>query len=127
MPPSTDKFKSAFVKVSKGKPSDQIGHQGKTLFVSSNPDIKEKFLPSNICGCDITDIEPVFKERWQIYDLPPAKLVVTEYQQYVRQCLRYQAKIVVTFPASVNNHVQLGTSVLVLCSLLSSGFHLFKS
>jgi transposase len=128
LPPSTDKFKAkpAFVKVSKGKPGGQLGHHGKTLSISSNPDIIEKLLPSNICncGCDITNIEPVFKERRQVYDLPAAKLIVTEYQQYVRQCPCCQAKIAGAFPSSVNNHVQYGNGVMALCSLLSSGFHL---
>ena len=72
LPPSSDKFKAkpAFVKVSKGKPGGQEGHQGKTLSISYNPDIIEKLLPSNICNCgfNITDIEPVFKERRQVYD-----------------------------------------------------------
>ena len=41
LPPSSDKFKAkpAFVKVSKGKPGGQVGHQGKTLSVSATPDI----------------------------------------------------------------------------------------
>lgn len=128
LPPSSDKFKAkpAFVKISKGKPGGQVGHQGKTLSISFNPDIIEKLLPSNICNCgyDITNITPVFKERRQVYDLPPAKLIVTEYQQYVRQCPCCQAKIAATFPVSVNNHVQYGNGVMALCSLLSNGFHL---
>jgi hypothetical protein len=42
----------------------------------------------------------------------------------VLQCPCSQAKIAGTFLASANNHVQYGTGVRALCSLLISGFHL---
>ncbi len=39
------------------------------------------------CGANFSDAEAVLSEVSQCIDFPPARLVVTEFHQYVKRCL----------------------------------------
>jgi transposase len=128
LPPSKDlyKIKPALPKSVKGKQGGQLGHKGKTLLQVVNPDKIEVLAVATHCpcGCELGQVTSILLQKRQVFDLPVAKLEVTEYQQYGKVCPKCKLQSKSSFPTQISNTVQYGTSVLALCNLLSSSFHL---
>ncbi|MES2732849.1 MAG: IS66 family transposase [Bacteroidota bacterium] len=127
-PPSSDRFKAkpAFPKSQDRLKGGQLGHPGKTLEMSACPDQIVTLLPPAQCPCgaSLHTVPVILQERRQVVDFPSPTLLVTEYQQYGCCCPSCQAKVTGVFPVGLSNHVQYGSGVLALCTLLSTSFHL---
>lgn len=127
-PPSKDiyKIKPALPKLSKGKQGGQLGHKGRTLWQSINPDEVIELVTPTICSCghDVSGVAAKLQQKRQVFDLPKVKLYVKEYRQYSRQCPCCKNRLETDFPSQVSQPVQYGSGVMALCNLLSTSFHL---
>jgi transposase len=130
LPPSQDKIKNklkpALPKSKKGKKGGQEGHKGKTLKMSSCPQIIEACLPGLVCKCGASLEREVLelKAVRQVFDLLSLELEVKQYEQYGCQCKSCGQTHLGAFPAQVSSNVQYGNQVLAFCSLLSNDFNL---
>ena len=116
LPPSSDRFvrqPKSLRKKSGKKPGGQQGHQGSTLQMSPQPDevIRQKVPWCQHCQQDLQAVAPSAIERRQGVDIPPARLVVREYQAEQKQCPRCQQITVASFPKEVRAPVQYGASI----------------
>src|SRR5258708_20600259 len=103
-PPSSDglarKTKSLRKRSGK-KPGGQLGHRGETLRLVAIPDVVVEQRPAVCAGCQgplKADAPVVLRERRQVQDLPPLRLVVREYQALHVQCPACQSVTAGTFP-----------------------------
>jgi transposase len=124
-PPSSDglKRKPASLREKSGKPSGgQKGHAGKTLEFCDAPDERIVHAPSHCdrCGVELSEGETVGTERRQVFDLPPMKLHVTEYQAESRQCPCCGTINRGIFPEGMTHPVQYGAGVKALLVYLQS-------
>src|SRR5262249_23954640 len=85
-PPSSDgvrrKPKSLRLRSGK-KPGGQLGHRGETLHLVATPEAVVAHRPVVCAHCHAplaADAPVVLRERRQVQDLPPLRLVVTEHQ-----------------------------------------------
>ncbi len=93
------------------KPSGgQIGHPGHALQRVAEPDERITLHPLTCqhCGEDLSETTGVVVERRQIFEMPPARLHVTEYVQARVSCLHCQHETTSTFPAEVSSLAQYG-------------------
>lgn len=117
MPPSGDfRRKTRSLRISSGlKPGGQPGHKGSTLERTDNPDHIELLVPQfcGICAQILDSQKAQLIERRQVSDLPPIKVVTTEYAQYaiLCDCGHFQ---VASFPEGVDNHIQYGPNISAL-------------
>ena len=84
------------------KPGGQIGHRGETLKLVATPDAVVEHRPTICTGCQapLSAAAPVvLRERRQVYELPPVRLVVNEHQALHVRCLACQAVSVGPFSA----------------------------
>ncbi|MGB3795363.1 MAG: IS66 family transposase, partial [Alteraurantiacibacter sp.] len=105
----------------------QRGHQGKTLAQVNEPDEIVLHMPEN-CDCcgrvfaasDLGDVKIVQKR--QVFDLPPAQLVVTEHQLGSLSCCGVEQWG--RFPNEVTASVQYGSGVNAVVTMLSVDYRL---
>jgi len=140
-PPSSDKGnftnppKPKSLRARSGrKPGGQEGHKGSTLEQSAEPDhvVEHRFSPGDTCpGCSAElgaggsggvpgtgDCE-----KRQVFELPPARVEVTEHRAQRRRCPACGRKVVAAFPAGVSAPVQYGPN-LRACALYLGGYQL---
>jgi transposase len=123
-PPSSDglarKTKSLRRRSGK-KPGGQIGHRGETLRLVTTPDTVVHHRPVICSGCQapLSAEAPVaLRERRQVQELPPVRLLVTEHQALHVRCPACQAVTVAPFPAAVPSRVQYGPRLRALAVYL---------
>jgi transposase len=129
-PPSSDGYKKIIVKpaFTKGKNSShggQKGHEGKTLRQVEVPDITE-FCKPDICSCGhgFTADELELVEKRQVFELPPPRLEISEYQIFKGKrpvCGEEQKGIA---PQGINASAQYGNNAKALAVLLNVHYRL---
>lgn len=123
-PPSSDglRRKTKSLRTPSGKkPGGQLGHQGETLRLQATPDEVVEHRPSHCAHCQapLDAAAPVpMRERRQVQDLPPGRLVVTEHQALHVRCPACQQVSVGTFPAEAPSRAQYGPHVRALAVYL---------
>src|SRR5215831_19045809 len=91
-PPSSDglRRKTKSLRQQSGKkPGGQLGHRGETLRLQATPDVVVEQRPAVCRHCQVAldaDALVLVRERRQLQDLPPQRLVVTEHQALQVQC-----------------------------------------
>jgi transposase len=123
-PPSSDglarKTKSLRRRSDK-KPGGQIGHRGETLRLVAVPDAVVEHRPARCGTCQRslpTAAPVVVRERHQVHEVPPVRLVVTEHQALHVRCPACQAVTAAAFPAEVPSRVQYGPRLRALAVYL---------
>jgi len=123
-PPSSDfpKLpKTQSLRESSGKkPGGQIGHDGTTLRMVSDPDVIQTHCPSfcTCCGENLSTIPAIFIGKRQVIDIPPILPIVTEHQIFNKCCKCGQLNQA-SFPMGVNTPVSYGENVQALTAYLS--------
>jgi transposase len=118
-PPSSDGLgrKTRSLRRKSGKPSGgQLGHRGETLRLQSQPDEVVEHRPA-VCAACQTPLDGelvVLRERRQVQELPPLRLVVREHQAAHVRCPACQAVTVGTFPAEAPSRAQYGPRLRAL-------------
>jgi transposase len=125
-PPSSDSFvrsskKRSLRKVSGKKPGGQAGHLGQALRQVAEPDQVINHLAPTCRHCQ-TSLEAVapatqFEAR-QVFELPTARLVVSEHRVYTRCCPACQKPNRGEFPQTVRQWVQYGPAFRALAVYL---------
>jgi transposase len=132
-PPSSDGLRKqpAFPRKPGKKRGGQIGHKGKKLDFTSNPDAIEQLYPdlSDRCSCGLKlskldKTKALLSEIRQEFDLPEPKLFVTEYQRMRLTCSCCGIAHYGKFPEHIRASTQYGAGVKSLTVLLNSGFAL---
>jgi transposase len=108
-PPSSDGprapvRKTQSLRGKSGKASGgQPGHPGHTLEMVSQPDAILRLDPPvcQYCQQDLAAVASTRAERAQVWDVPPLRLQVTEYQAQVKVCPCCQRETRAAFPAGV--------------------------
>jgi transposase len=126
-PPSSDglarkvnKTKSLRRKSGK-KPGGQLGHQGETLRLVATPDTVEEHRPAvcETCQAELgAEAEVVGRERRQVYELPPLRLVVHEHQALHLRCPQCHQVGVGAFPIEASSRAQYGPRLRALAIYL---------
>ena len=124
MPPSRDENRplrtSSLRKKSGRKAGGQLGHEGKTLEMTDNPDeiIEHRpcFCPE--CGKDVSSLQFELYGKRQVIDIPVIKHIVTEHRVYRCRCTC--GNIVESdFPVGVDAPVRYGKNIETLVGYLS--------
>jgi transposase len=116
-PPSTDGYSKpapkSLRKRHQKKSGGQAGHPGNTLKAVKNPDIIELHQVNECHNCqqDLSEVVPSEHETRQVFDLPKAKLIVTEHQAEIKVCTHCGIKNKADFPIGVNQAVQYGSEI----------------
>ncbi|MEM1281929.1 MAG: IS66 family transposase [Chlamydiota bacterium] len=98
----------------------QAGHKGDTLEMVEQPDEIKQLRPQRCaCGKRLLRQDMEVNARRQIFDIPPPKLEVVEYQQMSCCCPDCGAVNVGEFPSGVSAPVQYGHGVQAVVNLLS--------
>jgi len=122
-PPSTDVFIKPKSQRKKGERpvGGQKGHPGHTLEMVDNPEktVLCKATKCAGCGASLEDVPVIDLERRQVCDIPPLKVVVTEYQSEHKQCPDCGCDNQGKFPDDVQYPVQYGQTVKILMVYLS--------
>jgi transposase len=129
-PPSSDGYKKRNIKpaFSKNKNSNQggqKGHEGKTLRQVESPD-KIEFCSPGTCSCGhgFTKEELELAEKRQVFELPPPKLEITEYQIFKALCPVCGQEQKGVAPQGVNAPVQYGNNAKAFAVLLNVHYRL---
>ena len=130
-PPSSDGYakpkRKASVPRERGRrrPGHQPGAPGSHLHQVDNPDDTVIHRPSRCeeCGRSLADGAVVDRERRQVFDLPPVRLLVTEHQAEHRLC-RCGATTCGEFPVEVKAPAQYGSGVRAVATYLHVYQHL---
>src|SRR5258707_1167830 len=85
------------------KAGGQLGHRGETLRLVATPDAVVEHRPALCAHCQLPlhDAPVVLRERRQVHELPPVRLVVCEHQALHVRCVHCQQGGVGAFPAPV--------------------------
>ncbi len=121
-PPSSDGLarKTRSLRRRSGKKAGgQVGHRGETLHLVATPeaDAVVEQWPAICAGCQATldrDAPVVLRERRQVHELPPLRLVVREYQALHVRCPACLTVSVGTFPADAPSRAQYGPRLRAL-------------
>lgn len=122
-PPSSDglgrKTKSLRKKSGK-KPGGQLGHRGQTLRLVAMPDEVVEHRPPACAYCRAPlDAAPVVvRERRQVQELPPLRLLVHEHQALHVRCPACGEVSAGTFPTEVPSRAQYGPRMRALAVYL---------
>jgi transposase len=126
-PPSSDGYKkqTAIPKTVKGKQGGQVGHKGRNLRQTANPDTIVECKPEK-CSCGHIFINGDFDlaEKRQVFDLPQPKLEVTEYQIHKAECPKCGLIHRGIAPDGVNGPAQYGNKVKAYAVLLNVHYKL---
>lgn len=131
-PPASDspwlKPKPAFPRA-KGRPrGGKPGHSGDTLHMSPTPDHTHLLAPERCpCGHALEGLPVTVAERRQVYDLPPPRLEVTEYQRGRCACPACGRDVEAEFPEAVRAPVQYGDRAQALAVLLGTSYKLSQA
>jgi transposase len=123
-PPSSDglKRKTKSLRTPSGKKAGgQLGHRGETLRLVATPDVVVEHRPTVCAGCQrpLGETAPVVgRERRQVQDLPPVRLVVTEHQALRVRCLTCQQVSAGTVPPEAPSRAQYGPRLRALAVYL---------
>ncbi|CAA6809180.1 MAG: Transposase [uncultured Sulfurovum sp.] len=116
-PPSTDNgFKEKEAKNDKSTSKKRGGQKGRTsnnLKKSDNPDvieILESFTCSK-CHHNLLDVKVKSISKKQVFDIPPVKMKVTEFQQHNKVCPCCRTENKPHFPEGLNTYVQYGRRI----------------
>ena len=116
-PPSSDGYQKPAPKSLRKrhgrKSGGQTGHQGNTLRAVEKPD-EIKVHPIHVCKeCErsLEEVEIRHYEKRQVFDLPPVKIMVTEYRAEVKICPNCGMRNKADFPAGVTQPVQYGSKI----------------
>jgi transposase len=124
-PPSSDglRRKTKSLRQPSGKkPGGQLGHRGETLRLQATPDVVVEHRPTHCPQCQTpldTDAPVLVRERRQVQDLPPLRLVVTEHQALHVRCPACQQVSVGRFPAQAPSRAQYGPQLRALAVYLA--------
>ena len=103
------------------KPGGQLGHRGATLRLVASPDTVAEHRPAVCAGCQApleAAAAVVGRERRQVQDLPPVRLVVTEHQALQLRCPRCQVVTTGAFPPEAPSRAQYGPRLRALAVYL---------
>lgn len=102
-------------------PGGQPGHPGHTLAMVDNPTytITCKSTRCQQCGHDLSNIPVTSYERRQVFDIPPFKLEITEYQAEKKLCCCGHITTA-SFPQDAQAPVQYGINTQTLVSTLAA-------
>jgi transposase len=125
-PPASDglRRKPKSLRTPSGKKAGgQLGHRGQTLHLVATPDVVEEHRPPVCvhCQASLADAPVVLRERRQVHELPPLRLLVHEHQAAHIRCRACQRVTVGTFPAAVPSRVQYGPRLRALAVYLVQG------
>lgn len=125
-PPSSDGLRrktKSLRKPSGKKAGGQLGHPGQTLRLVGVPEVVEEHRPLACAHCQasLDDAPVVLRERRQVHELPPLRLLVHEHQAVHVRCPACQTVTVGTFPAAVPSRVQYGPRLGALAVYLVEG------
>ena len=128
-PPSSDglkKGKRKSLRRSGQRPrGGQRGHKGRTLMQVAEPDhvIVHRLTDCPHCQTELEAVAAQRHEKRQIFDIPPARIEVTEHQAEVKQCPGCGVCVKGEFPANVSQPTQYGLRLkAVACYLYSQQF-----
>ncbi|MHC1784175.1 MAG: DUF6444 domain-containing protein [Anaerolineaceae bacterium] len=113
-PPSSDGYNKPSPKSlrqrHKKKSCGQPGHTGKTLQMVSEPDRVEVYQVRRCrhCQTSLDQVDSESLEKRQVFDIPPVKMEVTEYQAEIKRCPQYGKRTKADFPAGVEQTVGYG-------------------
>jgi transposase len=116
LPPSSNRFvrkPKSLRKKSEKKAGGQPGHAGSTLQWSSTPD-EVTLQPVERCEACQQDLRAVAScggERRQVIDVPPARVIVQEYQAEHKQCPQCHHITVASFPKEAHAPLQYGPAI----------------
>lgn len=115
-PPSSDglkkKKRTRSQRRKSGKKSGgQKGHKGKTLEMTDNPDevINLSVNTCGYCGESLENHKPKDHKRRQVFEIPPIRVHVTEYQAEVKDCHNCGVENRADFPEGITHQVQYGS------------------
>lgn len=121
-PPSTDGLRKPALPAKKGgKRGGQAGHKGKTLKMVGQVDETIELKPEVCTACQQrlgADVDFLPESKRQVFELPPTRLHVYEYQRYSCTCGHCGHLNKADFPAGVAAPVQYGPRVKALVTLL---------
>ena len=102
-------------------PGGQPQHRGSTLKQSARPDHLITHAPEACpgCGVPLDEAEVIASARRQVFDLPPARVIVTEHRRETRRCPACGTHARGEFPASVRAPTQYGPRLLARAAYLN--------
>jgi transposase len=124
-PPSSDGLKrrtKSLRQPSGKKAGGQLGHRGETLHLVAQPEAVVEHRPAVCAYCQtpLPEEAPVVgRERRQVHELPPVRLVVREHQALHVRCPACQQITAAPFPAAVPSRAQYGPRLRALAVYLS--------
>jgi transposase len=131
-PPSSDGYNQgsprpkSLRKRSRRKSGGQPGHPGETLKMVEQPDVVKvhRVRTCQHCGRSLKRRRAIGHEKRQVYDLPKAKMQVTEHRIEIKTCLCCGKETRATFPHEVSQAVQYGIEIKSQMAYLNSQQHI---
>lgn len=125
-PPASDglRRKPKSLRTPSGKKAGgQVGHRGQTLRLVATPDVVVEHRPAVCAQCQspLDGAPVVLRERRQVQELPPLRLVAQEHQALHVRCPACQAVTTGAFPAEVASRAQYGPRLRALTVYLVEG------
>jgi transposase len=133
MPPGSDgpaarakRGKKRSAKRSPRARGGQAGHEGSGLQRAARPDVVEILAPDGCGGCgrSLAGVSGRIGSRIQVFDTPPVKLKVTEYQLMAVTCPGCQRQTRATAPDGVAGPCCYGPNVRAATALLACNGHM---
>ena len=102
------------------KAGGQLGHRGETLHLVATPDQTVEHAPAVCAQCQapLAEAPVVARDRRQVQEVPPVRLVVTEHQALHVRCPACQYVSVGAFPAAAPSRAQYGPRLRALAVYL---------
>ncbi len=116
MPPSKDenrpKPNQSLRKFSGKNPGGQRGREGKTLEMTTTPDVVVELQPDYCrnCGLSLKNKQAIKEKSRQIVDIPTIKAIFTEYQTFSKTC-SCGCQSISEFPKGVDTPVSYGERI----------------